>query len=254
MRSHFLGLLLVCLLGASGARADEFATFTVDVKLRGSGVELLDVQLRCGPRDPLVLEFEIPVDSSRTFTVPAPAGQEVDCSLTADPVVGQSLSFLGDGGSTFDADAPGCRFTGVRGGHANFCQIQVESQETSLTVFKHWIGTSERVDDVAVSLECGREPEQEALPLNEGKPVKWLLDVTDAEGVLCRVYEQKGDTYYSDTSDCDDLLIRPGAREECTVVNTKVVKMIEMLNRYGLVIMILAFMVVGGFAARKAIP
>jgi hypothetical protein len=30
--------------------------------------------------------------------------------------------------------------------------------------------------------------------------------------------------------------------------------MIEMLNRYGLVIMILAFMVVGGFAARKAMP
>jgi hypothetical protein len=254
MRSRFLGLLLVCLLGASGARADEFASFTVDVKLRGSGVEQLHVQLRCGPGDALVLEFEIPVDASQTFTVPAPGGQSTDCSLTADPVVGQRLSFLGEGGSTFDPDSPGCRFTGVRGGHANFCQIQVESQETSLTVFKHWIGTSDPVDDVSVSLDCGPELRLEDLPLNKGKPGKWLLDVTDAEGILCRVHEEKGDSYLSDTSDCDDLLIRPGAREECTVVNTKVVKMIEMLNRYGLVIMILAFMVVGGFAARRAMP
>jgi len=254
MRSRFIGLLLVCLLGASGARADDFASFTVDVKLRGSGVEHLDVQLRCGPGQPLVLEFEIPVDSSQTFTVPAPGGQSIDCSLTADPVVGQRLSFLGDGGSIFDPDGPGCRFMDVRGGHANFCQIQVESQETSLTVFKHWIGTSDPVDDVAVSLDCGSELRLEDLPLNKGKPGKWLLDVTDAEGIICRVREEKGDSYLSDTSDCDDLLIRPGAREECTVVNTKVVKMIEMLNRYGLVIMILAFMVVGGFAARKAMP
>jgi hypothetical protein len=37
------------------------------------------------------------------------------------------------------------------------------------------------------------------------------------------------------------------------VVNTKVVKMIEMLNRYGLFIMIGVFMVVGGLAARKVI-
>jgi hypothetical protein len=110
------------------------------------------------------------------------------------------------------------------------------------------------VVDVAVSLDCGSELRLEDLPLNKGKPGKWLLDVTDAEGIICRVREEKGDSYLSDTSDCDDLLIRPGAREECTVVNTKVVKMIEMLNRYGLVIMILAFMVVGGFAARKAMP
>jgi hypothetical protein len=38
------------------------------------------------------------------------------------------------------------------------------------------------------------------------------------------------------------------------MVNTKVVKMIEMLNRYGLVIMILVFMVVGMIAARRFVP
>lgn len=247
-----IGLFL--LLTASAAAADGVALFTVDIKLRGAGVDTLDVQVACGPDPAFGLKLVVPVDSTRSFTVPVQEGQELACTLTASPVVGQQLRFLGDGGSDYDPDAPGCRFTGIRGGHANFCQIQVESQETSLTVFKHWIGTSERVDDVGVSLDCGPEVQLESLPLNEGKPGKWLLNVKDAEGVRCRVFEEKGDSYFSDTSDCEDLLIRPGAREECTVVNTKVVKMIEMLNRYGLVIMILAFMVVGGFAARKAMP
>ena len=254
MRAPIHACLLFLLLGATGARADDFATFTVDVNLRGAGVETLDVRVRCGPGAVFSLDLAVPVDSTRSLTVPVPPGEQLACEITASPVVGQQLTFLGDGGSIFEADAPACRFTGVRAGHANFCQIQVESQETSLTVFKHWIGTSEPVDDVAVSLDCGQDMELETLPLNKGKPGEWLLDVTDAEGVRCRVFEEKGDSYFSDTSDCEDLLIRPGAREECTVVNTKVVKMIEMLNRYGLVIMILAFMVVGGFAARRAMP
>lgn len=245
---------LLLLLSAPLEAQEVIARFTVDVMLRGAGVDSLEVQVHCGPGQAFSLALVVPVDASSSFTVPVAPDAELDCMISASPIVGQQLTFLGDGGSTFDPDATGCRFTGVRAGHANFCQVQVESQETSLTVFKHWIGTSESVDDVAVSLDCGPGMALETLPLNEGKPGKWLLDVTDAEGILCRVREEKGDSYLSDTSDCDDLLIRPGAREECTVVNTKVVKMIEMLNRYGLVIMILAFMVVGGFAARKAMP
>jgi hypothetical protein len=38
------------------------------------------------------------------------------------------------------------------------------------------------------------------------------------------------------------------------MVNTKVVKMIQMLNRYGLVIMILVFLIAGMFAARRMMP
>ena len=253
MRPFMISSLLL-LLSASLEAQEVIAHFTVDVMLRGAGVDALEVQVSCRPGQAFSLALAVPVDTSRSFTVPVAPDAELDCTISASPIVGQELGFLGDGGSTFDPDAPGCRFTGVRAGHANFCQVRVESQETSLTVFKHWIGTSEPVDDVAVGLDCGPGMILKTRPLNEGKPGKWLLDDMDAEGVRCRVLEEKGDSYLSDTSDCDDLLIRPGAREECTVVNTKVVKMIEMLNRYGLVIMILAFMVVGGFAARRAMP
>ena len=138
-------------------------------------------------------------------------------------------------------------------GHSNFCQIQVENQDTSLTVFKHWIGTSENEDDVTVFLDCGDDGSYEPRPVNSDRPVTWDLTVNDANGFLCGVSEPSDDSFIADTSDCQELLILPGAREECTVVNTKVVKMIEMLNRYGLFIMIGVFMVVGGLAARKVI-
>ncbi|MBT8038692.1 MAG: hypothetical protein KJN78_00480 [Gammaproteobacteria bacterium] len=245
---------LVLLLCAFTVQADEFALFTVDVNLKGAGVDSVNVRVVCGPSPGLDVRFEIPVDSTRTFTVPTAADGEISCVLTASPVPGQKLTFLGDGGSVFEADGPGCRFSGVGGGHSNFCQIQVENKETRLTVFKHWIGTSKAEEDVAVSLDCGRGLSHPTLSVNKGKPAEWSLVVNDEDGFLCSVSEAEGESYTSDVSDCEALLILPGAEEECTVVNTKVVKMIEVFNRYGLAVMILAFMVVGGFAARRVIP
>jgi hypothetical protein len=186
--------------------------------------------------------------------VPTPDDGETTCTLTASPVPGQKLTYLGDGGSVFEASGPGCRFSGIRGGHSNFCQVRVENRETSLTVFKHWIGTSKREEDISVSLTCDQGGPFPELSVNENKPVTWPLLVNDENGFVCRVSEAPGEGYTSDVSDCEAMLIRPGAKEACTVVNTKVVKMIEVFNRYGLAVMILAFMVVGGLAARRAIP
>ena len=175
------------------------------------------------------------------------------CRLTPQRLPGHELGFLGDGGSQFEAEAPGCTFSNVRRGHSNFCQIRVEDQETTLTVFKDWIGTSERESDSRISLDCGNGRNYPRLAINTDKPGAWMLTVDRDDGFLCSVSEREGDGYIADISDCQDLLILPGADEECTIVNTKVVKMIEMLNRYGLVAMILVFMAVGGIAARRVI-
>lgn len=243
---------LLCFLPAL-AFPEEIALFTVDVKLSGTGVDRLVVMLKCESETPISLEFPVPVDSSRTYTAPVPAGPGTRCSITTAPLPGHQLRFLGDGGSRFEADGPGCTFTDVMRGHSNFCQIQVENQDTSLTVFKHWIGTSSNEGDVRVFLDCGNDGSYEPKLVNADRPASWKLNVNNAEGFLCAVSEPSDDTYVADTSDCQDLLILPGAREECTVVNTKVVKMIEMLNRYGLFIMIGVFMIVGGLAARRVI-
>ena len=74
---------------------------------------------------------------------PAWWGAPAVASITTRPLPGHQLGFLGDGGSQFEPGEAGCTFRGVQRGHSNFCQIQVENQETSLTVFKRWIGTSE---------------------------------------------------------------------------------------------------------------
>ena len=254
MRLGLSVILFFIILAPLAGLGDESASFTVDVKLRGTGVSALEVNIVCGPADSFETRDAIPVDSSRSFAIPVPAGQVTICELSARSLPGHQLKFLGDGGSEFDPDSPGCRFTGIRAGHSNFCQIQVENQETSLTVFKRWIGTSKREESVAVYLDCGRGLDHAPLSINEGAPGAWSLDVNDADGFSCTVTEEESEAWIADTSDCENLLIFPGAREECTLVNTKVVKMIEMLNRYGLVIMILVFMGVGGFAARKFIP
>lgn len=249
----FLFFALVAFL-PQFAVAEEIALFTVDVNLSGTGVEQVEVLLECDLDRPFSLRFSVPVDSTRAYTVPVPEGREVNCRiLTTDELPGHQLGYLGDGGSHFEVDGPGCTFTGVQQGHSNFCQIQVENQDTSLTVFKRWIGTSERENDVRVMLDCGNGRTYEPQRVNGDTPVTWQLNVDSADGFLCRVTEPGSDSYIGDASDCENLLILPGAREECTVVNTKVVKMIEMLNRYGLFVMIAVFMVVGGLAARRVI-
>lgn len=234
--------------------AEEIVLFTIDVKLHGSGLSEINVSLGCDYDRPVNLELTVSPDRSRTVTVPAPLDRGMSCTLLPKNLPGRQFSFRGDGGSTFEPDGDGCRFTGVRRGHHNFCQIEVESRETSLTVFKHWIGTSKKEDDVEIGLECNPEPNFKSKRLNTGKPATWSFDATVEEGFRCSVSERESEAWIQDVSDCEDLLILPGAEEECTIVNTKVVKMIEMFNRYGLVIMILAFMLVGMFAARRAMP
>ncbi|MEE4219263.1 MAG: hypothetical protein V2I48_16750 [Xanthomonadales bacterium] len=254
MRFPLISLLALLIFAPLPAAAEETVLFTVDVKLSGTGVSEVDLEVSCDLDRPFSLTLPIEVDSSRTFTVPAPADRDMACVLIVEPLPGQQLTFLGDGGSTFDPDGQGCRFTGIRRGHSNFCQVQVESQETSLTVFKHWIGTSKKEDNVSVFLDCGQGMTYETLEINSRRPASWSLQVNDADGFHCSVSEEESEAWIADPGDCRDLLILPGAEEECTMVNTKVVKMIEMFNRYGLVIMILAFMAVGGLAARKMIP
>ncbi len=62
------------------------------------------------------------------------------------------------------------------------------------------------------------------------------------------------DTFVADTEDCRELLVVPGQDVECTMVNTKVVKRIEMLNRYGLGLMIGVMLAAGLVAVRKFTP
>jgi hypothetical protein len=241
---------------AAGWAAADSASFTVDVKLGDTPLELLQVTLNCYEDGARSLSAQIQPGDSRSFSLPVREGVALTCLLGAKPIAGQRLGFLGDGGSQVELTDEGCLFSGVQAGHANFCQITIESQQTSLTVYKKWIGAAGREADVEVRLHCAAGTAADPGPrlINQDKPGGWDLGISVSDGIECDVIEVEREDFKADISDCQDLIIVPGASEECTMVNTKVVKMIQMLNRYGLVVMILVFLVAGMIAARKMMP
>ena len=257
-------LVVSCLLATDPLLADPaaddragnggWATFTVDTELDGVEADGLWVTLVCGDHDTVQGGRLIPPQGTELFELSLREDEATHCSVRVQEPGALLILYRGDGGSQADIADDGCHFSGVRAGHANFCQIRSEVRETSVTVYKKWIGTTRAEDDVSLRLVCLDGFRSDESGVNAGRPARWALNVTDPAGVLCHVEEQAREDFISDAEDCRDLLVLPGAQEECTLVNTKVVKMIEMLNRYGLFVMIFVFLVAGMLASRKFMP
>jgi len=114
----------------------------------------------------------------------------------------------------------------------------------TITVYKKWIGTTAE-PDVRISLDCESGDYSGERSINQGSPDGWEIRDVDAEGILCNVSEAVPENFRPDIIDCQGLYLLPGSEEECTLVNTKIVKHIEMLNRYGIFVMIVLFLAVG---------
>lgn len=105
-------------------------------------------------------------------------------------------------------------------------------------VYKKWVGAAGDEKAVEIQLICRGSGEFHPLSVNENQPDGWLIADIPAGGQYCSVFEVTRDNFVADERDCRDLLVLPGSSVECTLVNTKRVKRIEMLNRYGIVMMI----------------
>lgn len=119
-----------------------------------------------------------------------------------------------------------------------------------LQVYKKWIGASGNEAQVEIHLTCRDGDHYEPRFINHDQADGWILDDVPEKGMFCDVREIEQNTFIADVSDCLNLLVMPGQPAECTMVNTKVVKRIDMLNRYGLILMI-AVMLGAGLAAVK---
>lgn len=126
-----------------------------------------------------------------------------------------------------------------------------EPAGVEVLVYKKWIGASGDEADVEAHLVCEDGPTFKPLRVNRGKPGGWPVEAVPPDGVLCSVYEVERDSFVADMDDCRDLLVLPGHGAECTLVNTKVVKRIDMLNRYGMVLMILVMLGAGLAAVQR---
>lgn len=129
-----------------------------------------------------------------------------------------------------------------------------DENTVELQVYKKWIGAAGDEADVEIQLFCGQGKKFEPRFINHDRPDGWQLSQVPADGLFCNVREIVHDTFMADVSDCLDLLIIPGQEVECTIVNTKVVKRIDMLNRYGLAMMIAVMLGAGLAAVRRFGP
>jgi len=121
----------------------------------------------------------------------------------------------------------------------------------TLTVYVEWIGHSGEERDVQISLECESGAYSGYRYINKGSPDGWEIRGIVPEGILCNVSEKVRETFRPDIIDCQGIYILPGRHEECTMVNTKIVKRIEMLNRYGKIVMIVLVLLIGLVAVKR---
>ena len=134
------------------------------------------------------------------------------------------------------------------------CQAQVKGLGSTLPdaaevlVYKKWVGAAGDEEAVQIQLMCKGAGEFHPLSVNEDQPDGWLIADVPESGQTCSVLESVRDSFIPDDRDCRNLLVLPGTSVECTLVNTKRVKRIEMLNRYG-VVMLIALIFGAGLAA-----
>jgi len=126
--------------------------------------------------------------------------------------------------------------------------------QVELQVYKKWIGASGNETDVEIHLICRESDLFEPRYINRDQTDGWIIENVPDEGMFCDVREIEQDTFVADVSDCLNLLVIPGQAAECTMVNTKIVKRINMLNRYGLILMIAVMLGAGLAAVRRFAP
>ena len=177
--------------------------------------------------------------------------KETTCQLRTDLPEGYSVAYSVESERLSRADQNGCQFARIEHGDGNGCRITLSQDPVTLTVYKKWIGSSGDEEDVQLSLACESGRYSGYRYINEGAPGGWEIREIVPEGILCNVSETVRETFRPDIIDCQGLYIRPGKGEECTMINTKIVKRIEMLNRYGKIVMILLVLAIGLLAAKR---
>ena len=221
------------------------ASIVVDLQFEPDYPSTADVHFRCSFGESRLRELTVGSGKKLELDLVDFKSSGATCQLWALPVPGYAVKYSVKGDAAYKADQNGCQFFGFRDGQLNSCQILLTQDPVKLTVYKKWFGGSGEEEDVQVSLECESGDYSGYRYINEGSPSGWEISQFDPGGILCNVTETVRDTFRPDIIDCQGLYILPGRGEECTLVNTKIVKRIEMLNRYGKIVMIVLVLAIG---------
>jgi hypothetical protein len=243
-----LGLMLF--FGSAQAVAAISVTAEFEQRLLPS----LEVELSCGEGHEANRVTKL-MQPGRQVLYPDDLGLSTSgCRLKANLPKGYSVTYGVEEITGSIADRKGCRFTQTEPGRPQECRMSVTQDPVLLRVYKKWIGGSGEEQDVRIMLECESGKYSGFRYINEGSPDGWEISDIHPDGILCNVTDQLRDNFEADIIDCQGLYVLPGKGEECTLLNTKIVKRIEMLNRYGKVIMIVLVLAVGLIAMGRLNP
>jgi len=245
------GLLLLPFPASGQTGSTPQVTISVDARFRESRLPVLDLELQCNPGLPGKEERKLVSDEIFDWTAGTSPGKTSTCQLLARLPAGYSAAYFVDDQPQAVPSARGCQFRDMAIGDRRKCRLEITQDPVDLMVYLQWIGPSGEEEDVRVSLDCESGDYSGYRYVNAGKPDGWQIRDIDPEGILCNVSEEVRDNFRPDIIDCQGLWVLPGKGEECTLINTKIVKRIEMLNRYGIVVMIGLVLGIGLIAVRR---
>lgn len=243
-----LFLLLPALLLAD---QDNPANFDLNLQFEPELVGEVEIEMLCNAGEPRRQRIQATLPGIKRLNLNRFNDREPICQVRALVVDGYEVEYQSASEDRHKADEHGCHFMTVSRDQIYACRINIVQIPVPLVVYKKWVGASGHEPGVAIQLVCGERTFAETRLINRNVPGGWEVGDINVDGQICDVHEKPGDTFIADESDCQGLMLLPGRGAECTMVNTKIVKRIEMLNRYGIAIMILVMLVAGLVAVRR---
>jgi hypothetical protein len=251
MFRFFTFCLLAFVVLPAWAQESQAAPVLLEAKFNPRLLEQIEVDVLCSSGQLIEQVFSLDAGKRLAVTPESYLPGKTICQVRAQPAPGYSVVHSARSNGVSSADLNGCHFSQLTDDDEAYCLVSVTQDNVPLTVYKKWVGGSGEENDVQINLECESGKYSGSRFINEGTPGGWEIEDIDPEGILCNVSEVVRDTFEPDIIDCQGLWILPGKGEECTLLNTKIVKRIEMLNRYGKLIMIVLVLGVGLVAVRR---
>jgi hypothetical protein len=233
------------------AEDGDLAEFDLDIQFDPQLLSELEIEMLCNSGEPQRQQIRVTTAGHKRLNLASFEDSKPICQIHVMMPHGYSVEYQVTAEGKNRANEHGCQFMDVSHEKTYSCRIRITQKPVPLRVYKKWVGGSGQEPDVEIQLLCGDHTFAERRYINRGTPVGWEVSDIGIDGLSCDVIETPKDTFVADQSDCQGLLLFPGRGAECTMVNTKIVKRIEMLNRYGKAIMILVMLAAGLIAVRR---
>ena len=233
------------------AEEDDLANFDLTLQFNPQLINGIELELICNSGQPRRQQIRLTEAGLNQLKLAGFRDGEPICQMRVLLPQGYSVEYQSASEGKHKANEHGCQFISVGLGQTYGCLITLTQNTVPLWVYKKWVGGTDQEPDTEIQLVCGERTFEESRFINSESPAGWEVDEIGVGGISCDVFEKPGESFIADQSDCRGLLLFPGRGDECTMVNTKIVKRIEMLNRYGKAIMIVVMLVAGLIAVRR---